>query len=233
MPVLSNYWFEDSDFRGNTTFLSTRHPAGGWTWINWANIGSRDSTLVWEREDREIVIDLTPQVDTGRIRGLIDGLLSSGSRRTSGIFAGWIPWKYVPYYRARPDRNDLDLLVRIFFNFHVDTPWFCTDADGNISYYVRFFLTGGGNLRASVDGWSFDYDGGGPFCTGEISSQLRRGIPGGMATLQREIDNALALFSRFRFDLVYLLPGSGNTTGTGTVDVNRRCSLALLPRPRG
>ncbi|MGB5272351.1 hypothetical protein [Eudoraea sp.] len=230
MPVLSNYWFEDPDFRGNTTFLSIQHPTGGWAWINWANIGSKDSTLVWEREDREIVIDLTPQVDTSRIRGLIDTMLGGSANRTSGISAGWIPWKYVPYYSSRPDRNDLDLLVRLFFNFHVDTPWYCTDANGNISYYLRFFLTVGGNLRASVDGWSFDYNGGGPFCTGEISNQLRRGIPGGMATLQTEIDNALAIFGGFRFDLVYLLPGSGDTTGSGAVDVNRRCSLALLPR---
>lgn len=230
MPTLSNYWFEDPDFRGDTTFLSIQHGSGGWAWINWADIGSTESTLVWEREDREIVIDLTPQVDTNRIRGIIDETLGSEARRTSGIFAGWIPWKYVPYYSSRPDRNDLDLLVRIFFDFHVDTPWFCTDADGDISYYVRIFLTGDGGLRARVDGWSFDYNGGEPFCTGEISDELRDGVPGGMSTLQEEINNTLGLFEGFRFDLVYLLPGSGDTSGTGSVNVNKRCSLALLPR---
>lgn len=231
MPVLSNYWFDDPDFRGNTTFMSIRHPAGVWAWINWSNIGSKDSTLVWEREDREIVIDLTPQVDTGRIRTLIDRMMGSSARRTSGISAGWIPWKYVPYHYNRPGWNDLDLLVKIFFRFHVDTPWYCTDADGEIAYYVRFSLTVGGSLRARVDGWSYDYDGGGPFCTGEINSRLNASIPGGMRTLQTELDNALTLFSDFRFDLVYLLPGSGNTSGTGSVNVNNRCSLALLPRP--
>lgn len=31
MPTLSNYWFKDTDFRGETTYLSTGHPPGGWS----------------------------------------------------------------------------------------------------------------------------------------------------------------------------------------------------------
>ena len=60
MPVLTTYWFSDTDFRGNTTFLNIGHCTGCWAWISWSNIGSTDSTLVWEREDREIVVDLPP-----------------------------------------------------------------------------------------------------------------------------------------------------------------------------
>jgi len=46
-----NYWFGKTDFRGNTEFLSQPHYAGCWAWINWSDIGSTRSTLVWDRSD--------------------------------------------------------------------------------------------------------------------------------------------------------------------------------------
>jgi hypothetical protein len=231
MPVLTNYWFSDTDFRGNTTFLSVGHCAGCWAWINWSNIGSTDSTLVWEREDREIVVDLPLILNAADILGAVDRMLGSSASRRSDIKAGWIPWRYVPYYGKAPGRHgDLDLLIRIFFNFHVSTPWYCSDADGDISYYVVPYLDGAGHLGAYVDGWSYHFDGGGPFCSGAISDALNSAVPGGIATLQSMIDTRLALFADRRFDLVYLLPGNGARAGYGTVNVNEHVSLALLPR---
>jgi hypothetical protein len=231
MPVLTNYWFENTDFRGNTQFLNIGHGAGGWAWINWSNLGSKRSTLVWEREDREFVVDLQPVLNAADILAAVDGILSGSASRTSGIRAGWIPWRYVPYRGADPARHgDLDLLVRISFNFHVGTPWYCTDADGNISYYVVPFLDGAGRLGAFVDGWSYAYSGGGPFCTGAINDRLNSGVPAGMATLQSMLDSRLGLFASRRFDLLYLLPGNGARSGGGSVNVDERVSLALLPR---
>lgn len=231
MPTLSNYWFSETDFRGNTEFLSIQHCAGCWAWINWSNIGSRKSTLVWEREDRERVVDLPPILNTSDVLSAVDGVLTSPASRTSGIKAGWIPWKYVPYYSSAPGRHgDLDLLVRVLFNFHVSTPWYCTDADGDVSYYIVPYLDGNGHLGAYVDGWSYHYSGGGPFCTGPINDKLNSGVPAGMGTLQSLLDARLALFSRTTFDLIYLLPGSGDTSGSGNVNVDEHVSLALLPR---
>jgi hypothetical protein len=231
MPVLTNYWFDNTDFRGNTQFLNIGHGSGGWAWINWSNIGSKRSTLVWEREDREIVVDLQTVLNAPDILAAVDGVLGGSASRTSGIRAGWIPWRYVPYRGADPARHgDLDLLVRIAFNFHVSTPWYCTDADGDISYYVVPFLDGSGRLGAYVDGWSYSYGGGGPFCTGSINDRLNSGVPAGMATLQSMLDGRLALFATRRFDLLYLLPGNGTRSGGGTANVDQRVSLALLPR---
>src|SRR2546423_4426964 len=120
MPVLTNYWFQDTDFRGNTEFLNVTHPAGGWAWINWSNTSSKRSTLVWEREDREIAIDLSPLLNASDILDSVDRMLGGSARRTSAIKAGWIPWRYVPGRSNDPNRHaDLDLLVRIFFNFHI------------------------------------------------------------------------------------------------------------------
>jgi hypothetical protein len=231
MPVLTNYWFEDTDFRGNTQFLNIAHGAGVWAWINWSNIGSTSSTLVWEREDREIVVDLVSILNASDILSTVDNILGDSATRTSDIKAGWIPWRYVPYRGSDPGRHgDLDLLVRIFFNFHINTPWYCTDADGDISYYVVPYLNGSGRLGAYVDGWSYHYDGGGPFCTGSINDRLNSGIPAGLGTIQSLLDARLELFADRRFDLLYLLPGNGAKSGGGMVNVNERVSLALLPR---
>jgi hypothetical protein len=231
MPVLTNYWFEDTDFRGNTEFLNVTHGNGIWAWINWANIGSTDSTLVFEREDREIVVDLVPVLNTPDVHDAVDNILGGSAQRTSDIRAGWIPWRHVPYRPEDPNRHeDLDLLVRVFLNFHVGTPWYCTDADGNISYYVVPFLDGSGRLGGYVDGWSYDYDGGGPFCTGAIDDSLDQGVANGVGTVQSLIDGRLDLFANRRFDLLYLLPGNGTRSGGGSVNVNEHVSLALLPR---
>ena len=231
MPVLSNYWFADTDFRGRTEFLSIGHCSNCWAWINWSDIGSTDSTLVWEREDREIVVDLPPLMNASDVLNTLDAILGNQANRTSEIFAGWIPWRHVPGHGKDPGRHgDLDLLIRIFFRFHISTPWYCSDADGNISYYVVPFIDSAARLRASVDWWSYDFDGGGPFCSGEISDQLNSAVPGGTSTLQAMIDARLALFARQQFDLLYLLPGSGSRSGGGNVNVNEHVSLALLPR---
>jgi hypothetical protein len=231
MPVLSNYWFVETDFRGNTEFLSIAHGAGSWAWINWSDIGSTRSTLVWEREDREQVIDLVTFANASDILAALDRMLTGGAKRTSDIKAGWIPWRYVPYHDSDPGRHgDLDLLVHIFFNFHVSTPWYCSDADGHIDYYVVPYLDGSGHLGAYVDGWSYHFDGGWPVCAGSISDALNSSVPAGMATLQSLLDARLALFADRTFDLLYLLPGSGDTSGSGIVNVDEHVSLALLPR---
>jgi len=231
MPTLSSYWFADTDFRGDTEFLHVGHCAGCWAWINWSNIGSTDSTLVWEREDREIIIDLPPILNASDILDSVDRMLGDSARRTSPIKAGWIPWGHVPSHENDPGRHaDLDLLVRIFFDFHVSTPWYCSDADGNINYYVVPYLDGNGHLGAYVDWWSWHYDGGGPFCTGAISDGLNNSVPSGMSTLQSMLDTRLALFANRQFDMLYLLPGDGARAGDGNVNVDEHVSLALLPR---
>ncbi len=231
MPVLSQYWFDLPDFLGNTEFLSQPHPAGGWAWINWADTGGKRSTLVWEREDRELVVDLVPLANAPDVLAAVDGMIHDPVSRTSGIRAGWIPWKYVPFHETDPGRHgDLDLLVHLAFDIHVHTPWYCSDADGNINYYVVAYLDGSGHLGAYVDWWSWHFDGGGPFCTGAIADGLNTAVPGGVPALQAILDSRLALFSGRVFDLLYLLPGSGDRSGVGSVNVNDHCSLAVLPR---
>jgi hypothetical protein len=173
---------------------------------------------------------LPPLLNAPDILTTLDRILGGSASRRSGVRAGWIPWKHVPGHEKDPGRHgDLDLLIRIAFDFHISTPWYCTDADGNISYYVVPYLNRSGHLAASVDWWSYDYDGGFPACTGGISDALNRAVPQGMRTLQELIDARLALFADRRFDMLYLLPGNGTRAGGGNVNVNEHCSIALLP----
>jgi len=231
VPWLSHYWFSETDFRGDTEFLALHHGAGVWAWINWSNIGSKHSTLVWEREERELTLDLRAQANNPVVVAAVDGLLGGSTTRQGDVKAGWIPWLYVPYRSQDPTRHgDLDLLVRLRVDIHISTPWYCSDADGDISYYLVFYLDGGGALHAYVDGWSYHYDGGGPFCTGTINDRLNTAVPGGISTLQGLLDAALASYARQRFDLVYLLPGAADRSGVGSVNVDEHVSLALLPR---
>ncbi|HEY4195135.1 MAG TPA: hypothetical protein VGM63_06350 [Mucilaginibacter sp.] len=227
MPTLSNYWFQETDFRGNTTYASTQHPAGGWAWVNWSNIGDKHSTLCWEREDREVTYDLVSLLNNPAILNLIDNNLGSSANRTSALRVGWVPRKYLPYSSSG---GPLDLFLRMSFDFHISTPWYCSDANGHIDYIIVCYLDGNGRLNGYVDGWAFHYDGGGPFCTGEISSRLNSAVPGAIGTLQQQLTAFLSLLGRQQFDMLYYLPGSAQKSGTGSTNVDNSVSLALLPR---
>jgi hypothetical protein len=229
MPTLSCYWFDNTDFRGNTEFLNIQHPAGGWAWINWSDIGSKKSTLTWDREDREVTYDLVALLNTPLVLNLIDNNLGSQANRTSQLNAGWIPWRDVSYYYPRNDRGDLDLLIKLSFNFHVSTPWYCSDADGYIEYMIVTYLDTDGHLHAYVDGWDYHFDGG-SFCSGSISDALNSSVPGAIGQIQTELNTFLGLINSRQFDMVYYLPGTAGHSGSGSVDVDNSISIALLPR---
>src|SRR6266851_51827 len=171
MPTLSQYWFRDRFFGG--PFDGWNQPYAGWAWIS--NTGGSAATLVWNRQDDEQALDLDPQLNSPSVLAAVVALLGGSATRTSGFMAAGVFWPDVPYYNQNPGRhNDWDMLVRVYFNFHISTPWYCSDADGNISYYLVFYLDGSGHLQGYVDGWSYNYGGGQPFCTGAINSALNQ-----------------------------------------------------------
>lgn len=229
MSTLSQYWFQNGFFTGPFHVLNQPYPDGGWAWVS--NGSSSAATLVWNRQDNEVAIDVAPQLNTAAILAQIDALLSGGANRTSGIMAQGVFWPNVPYYSKNPGaHNNSDMLIRVYFDFEINTPWYCSNANGDIDYSLFLYLDGNGNLQGYVDGWWYNYNGGGPFCTGAINSSLNSAVPSGMGPLQTILDNALSLLSGSTFSMLYFLPGSGTKNpGNNSENADTDVAIAVLP----
>jgi hypothetical protein len=229
MATLSQYWFQNGFFSGPFGLFNQPYSDGGWAWIS--SGGSSAATLARNRPDSEQTISVASQMNTPAVLSQLDSLLSGGASRTSGIMAQGVFWPNVPYYSKSPGAHgDSEMLIRVYFNFHIGTPWYCSDADGNISYYIFLYLDASGHLNGYVDGWSYNYDGGGPFCTGAINDALNGAVPQGTNTVQTILDEALALLSRSAFSMLYYLPGSGTKTpGNVSENADTDVAIAVLP----
>lgn len=237
MPTLSLYVFERNAPSDAGRFWQNHigHGAGSWAWATIYGLPAVHSSLVWERPDNEEVLDLSNAANNPLALGVIDGLLTGDASRRGPVRTSYVTWANVhPGVRAgNPTLHQpWDLLATLNIDFHVSTPWYCSDADGTITYYIFFFINSAGQLRANVDGWSFRYDGGGPFCTGEITSRLSSAVADGLGTVQRQIDLGLSLFaSGRRFSMLYFLPGRGVRSGGDFADnADNNVALAALPR---
>jgi hypothetical protein len=229
MSTLSQYWFQNGFFSGPFVGWNQPYGDGGWAWI--FNHGSSAATLVWNRPDDETAIDVAAQLNSPFILSQIDTLLGDQANRTSGILAQGVFWPNVPYYSQDPSRHsDEDMLVRVYFDFHISTPWYCSDANGDISYYLFLYIDDSNHLQGYVDGWSYDYSGGGPFCTGGINNALNSAVPNGIATVQGILNEALALLSSSTFSKLYYLPGSG-TKVPGSFNENADIDVAVAVLP--
>ena len=229
MPVLSQYWFHNGFWSGPFDVYNVPYPDGGWAWIS--NGGSSKATLVWNRPDGEHALGLASQLDTAQVHTVIDNALGGQASRTSGVMVQGVFWPSVPYYGQNPGRHPASMmLVRVYFDFHVSTPWYCSDADGNVSYYLVIYLDGNGHVQGYVDGWSYHYDGGGPFCTGAINDKLNQAVPGAIGQVSNILSQKLALLQAFRFSTLYFLPGSGtNAGGDHAENADTDLAVAVLP----
>ncbi|MCC6557077.1 MAG: hypothetical protein IT372_29345 [Polyangiaceae bacterium] len=234
MPTLSLYTFDRNapDQAGPFYQNHVTHGAGLWAWSTIYNTPSVSSGLVWERQDNEEVIDLSAQANSPLVLSQIDALFTGDISRRGPVQTSYITWANVPFRGSNPGlHRDWELLATLKINFHVSTPWYCSDADGTITYYVFFFIDTAGVLRGRVEGWSYRFSGGWPFCAGAIRSGLDSAVPGGVPRLQGLLDLALATFSRERrFSMLYYLPGHGTRSGFSRDNADINVSLAVLPR---
>ncbi len=237
MPVLSQYVFKRNHSSDAGPFWQSHieHRAGGWAWSTIYGLPDVHSTLVFERPDNEQVLDLSAVANNPIALGVIDGLLTGGASRSGPVRTSYVTWGHVPggVRGGDPNRHhDWELLATLNIDFHISTPIYCTDASGTITYYIFFSLDGSGHLHAHVDGWSYHFDGGFPFCSGEINSRLRTAVSGGMSTVQSQVDLGVSLFAGGdSFSVLYFLPGHGIRSGGDFQDnADNNVSLAVLPR---
>lgn len=245
MPILTQYWFRNQFFGG---------PFHGWNEplaqrgfaprpsISIAGIppvsgteASSAATLVWERADDEVVLDIPGSINGSPAALLaIDNLLGSSASRTSPVFTAGIPWgPRVPYYNENPGKHaPWAMIIRVYFSFHISTPSYCWDLDGTISYYLQFYLDRSGALHGYVDARGEEYrwkpaDA----CRSRVQEQVAAGVDAGVQTVEGLIDLAIATNASGRFSQLYLLPGTG-TRALGGFDENADTGVALALRPR-
>jgi hypothetical protein len=279
MGEISTYQFNQTDLRGGFSFANL----GFFTDMfseSWANVAP-GSILTIQRPSDEYTIDLyswfnatdfltlidvTPLIGGMTVNNNPDALMvmiSIGMTRyvfrTSDIRAGWDMWTHVPYYSKDPARHQPgDLLNQLAVNFHVNRGKGTVDNDGWIALYYMFFLDSEGRLGANVDGWAYEYGGGGGLQDDapDLSAVLEEVIPAFATTVQSFLDkfcldamifqNGLHDSSgRALFDYAYLLPGDGNSdlgpvqepsgypapgTGISSRPIDVEVTLALVPK---
>lgn len=233
MPSLTSCIFQNTDFTGAANCNSIGHGTGGWAWVTWT-FSNRRASLARERPDSEIVIALTPVLDTGANRALIDGSLPSGASRITGLRAGMVPYSATWGGSNLPGRHPAwRVLVDLSFRVRIDLPWYCFapggDTRATIHYYIFARLDGSRRLRVSVDHWEWNRTESAGVCGGQVASRLNSGVPSGIGPLQNALDAAVRPFSGFTFADLYFLPGDGRRSGRDDVaDVRNEAALILI-----
>jgi hypothetical protein len=237
VPTMSLYSFQRSDpsLAGPFSQNNVTYPDGAWAFADVSGIGFNPNTsaLAWERLDSEIVIDLSAAANSPTALATINQILTSPASLTGPVRTSYVAWQNVPSKVSSSNPNShqpTDLLATINLDFEITTPWYCSNASGTITYYVFFSLDSGGNLNGTVQAWYYNYSGGHPFCTGNISSTLNNAVPAAMPQLQTLLNAAIALNSGSNtFWMLYFLPGHGLTSGFIQDNADDNAALALLP----
>jgi hypothetical protein len=231
MPLLTDYWFHHKFWYETFDQINQPFPADGRTWT--ARDGSSAATLTWVRQDDEHVLDFALIVGNPLVEDAVNEILEGTSAtRTSNLTTQGMFWKDVPYNRGDARRHQpWDMLVRVYFDVHIRTPWYCTAADATLAYYLLFWLDESGHLQGRADYATWAFSGGGPFCEGGINDRIRDAMTKGFPKVQDLLDRAIPLLAQGTYSALYFLPGNGTRSGGfSTQDGNRDVALTLLPK---
>jgi len=180
------------------------------------------------RPDSEKTIDLGPIVNA-QVAPQIVPILGGDISLTSSIQAQITPWMKVGYFWQKPNAHStMTLFVRIHFNLHVNTPWYMSDADADVSLYVLPGLKNG-KVTAKVDGAWVKVHGGWP--DGQaIADKLGKIAIKAIPEAQSAINSALAPLAAASFSSLYPLPGNGTQSAQFTIqDATADTALAVVP----
>jgi hypothetical protein len=181
------------------------------------------------RPSNEITVDLDPALNAYR-NTIGAKLVATGGALTSRIRAQGMRWDTVPYYNNNPGAHaQNDMLVRVNFDFHHNTPWFCPAIDGTISFYIYLYLENN-QLSGYVDNWDFHFNGGGA-CAGAAQDQLNRAVSSAASSdVPQLLQQILSLYSNQTFQKIYFLPGDGaKNPPLINEDATSDVALGLIP----
>lgn len=188
-------------------------------------------TFVVHRPNGENLVDLGKLINTNANVGMVaKQLISAGASLTSGLRVQGTPWISVPYFLQSPlAHKPFDMLAKVNFDFHIETPGICSDIDGTISVFLFVFLDSQKHLHVTVDGTWFSFDGGWPFCSGPASDALKAAMPAVRKQVQALLPQLTAAVANVKFSNVYFLPGDGKkSAGAFVEDASIDASLGLL-----
>ena len=227
MSVTSTYSFIQGFFNG--VFIGQNTVSAADQPFSESAPGSGVFTV--HRPNGENLVDLGKLINTNANVGMVaKQLISAGASLTSGIRVQAMPWISVPYFIQSPAAHKpFDMLAKVNFDFHIETPWFCSDIDGTISVFLFMFLDGQKHLHVTVDGSWFSFDGGAPFCAGPASDALKAAMPAVRKQVQDLLPQLTSAIANVKFSKPYFLPGNGTkTAGPFVQNASSDASLGLL-----
>lgn len=186
--------------------------------------------FVVHRPNGENLVDLGPLINTNANVGMVaQQLIAAGASLTSGLRVQGTPWISVPYFLQSPlAHKPFDMLAKVNFDFHIETPWPCTDIDGTISVFLFVFLDSQKHLRVAVDGTWFSFEGG-LFCAGPASDALKAAMPAVREQVKKLLPQLTAAIANVKFANLYFLPGDGKkSAGAFVQNASSDASLGLL-----
>jgi hypothetical protein len=231
MSLLSKYVFTGPGLLQGIDFtLNTSSTQTGFLEL----VSGASNMLTLLRPDGEITVEIGPQLNTSSTLQQIDGQLNAaGATRTSSVRARMIPWIEVPYFSQTPaSHKPLDMLIDVNFDFFIETPWYCSNVNGTISFFLFFALDNQGHLHARADGDWFQYNGGGPFCTGAIDSMLTPALNKARVNfVQPLLDKLIAPAAGVPFSVIYIMPSNGTRVlGVQPQNATLVATLGLVPK---
>lgn len=224
MSVTSQYSFIQGFFNGIFVGQNTVQPADQ----PFSESPANGNMFVVHRPNDENLVDLGKLINTDANVGMVaKQLIGAGAALTSGLRVQGTPWIKVPYFKQAPAAHQpSDMLAHVNFDFHIETPWFCSDIDGTISVYLFVFLDSQKHLHIAVDGTWFSFDGGAPFCSGPASDALKSAMPLVRKQVAALLPSLTSAISTLKFAKPYFLPGNG-TKAAGPFVQNASSDVAL------
>ena len=207
MSVTSTYMFLQGFFNGLFTVHNTAQAGNPPFSKSFPN----SMTMLMHRPDNEHTIDLGSLINTNENVGLVSKLLtSSHAALTSDLRVQAVPWINVPYFLQSAGAHlPTDMLLNVNFNYHIETPFPCTDIDGTISVFLFLFIDGNKRLQMKLDGTSFTVEGGALGCHDPAKNAIQAAMPAVKKQVKDLLPGLLAVTKDLKFSNMYYMPGNG------------------------